>query len=286
MARTITAMTVFAFLAFAVLARADQAALREAAGRNGYSTAEADAIERSIEQAAAAGIPLEPIVKKAFEGVSKRVPAQSIVRVLSGQLERAKSVREALPAPQRDDGRVVQAALTAAAAGADMATIKGVGAAAGDRSETAFYVLGVLVSAGVASPQAGSFVRAQAEAGLPPAEMESLSLAGAKAFKAGLASGDDLGAVTADELKHGGAAAWDDRLSGVRADSRGAGAEPSRETATKRQAERNAETTTVRSRANAGGTATLPPPAGANGSNGSDHPHNDEHSSDQQDQSN
>ena len=73
---------------------------------------------------------------------------------------------------------------------------------------------------------------------------------------------------------------------GVRADSRGAGAEPSRETATKRQAERNAETTTVRSRANAGGTATLPPPAGANGSNGSDHPHNDEHSSDQQDQSN
>jgi hypothetical protein len=279
-------LLILAVLAFAPAALAGSPALREAAKAKGYSAADVAAIEAPIDQAQAAGIPAELLVKKAFEGVSKRVPAPVIARVLNEQKGRAQAVRGALPADRRNDSRVLQAALTASAAGADLAAVEAVGAAARERAEAALYVLGVLCSGGVAGAPASAFVRAQVEAGLPPAEMESLSVAGVRAVKAGLATGDDLGKVTPASLRNGGSQVLAGRLNGVRASMPGAVApEPVRppvaERRLERQVERNAETSNVRA-------AEQPKPAltgggdkpGAGDGAGKPDEHQDDHQSD------
>lgn len=263
---------VLALLAAAQAALADQPALREAAHRRGYSAADIAAIEGPLAQAEGAGIPVEPLVKKAHEGVAKKAPAAVIVRVLNEQKARAQTVRDALPKERRNDGRVLQAALTAAAAGAKVEAIKSVGEPAGARAEAAFYVLGVLCSGGVESSAAGAFVRAQLEAGLLPAEMESLSAAGARAVRAGLASNSDLASITKSDLENGGSRVLAGRLNGVRATVRGGDEGPVREPVAGRQAERNAETQGVRP----------PAPKNADGSSqpGGDKPGDDDHGDD------
>ena len=125
--------------------------------REAFPAEAAERIEAVVGEAAAMGVPTEPLFDKALEGAAKRVPSDRVVAAVSeyaGRLQRATQLIGGAP-----DVGVVVAGADALRRGVSPDALRNVGGQAGARTPAALVVLGDLVESGVPVDRALEAVR-------------------------------------------------------------------------------------------------------------------------------
>jgi len=144
-----------------------------------------------IEQARGRGLPVEPLVDKALEGVTKRAPGPRIVSAVARLSERLEAAREAL-GPNATPAEV-RAGAEALAAGVPDSALRELRAAApGVSLAVPLGVLTQLVSRGVAVDRAAATVLDLLRRGARPPQLIALGEAVQEDIAQGMAPGTAL----------------------------------------------------------------------------------------------
>jgi hypothetical protein len=142
-------------------------------GRLDASTQEQ--VSRIVQSAHARGLPTEPLVNKALEGVLKQAPGPRIVSAVAALASRLEtSFAELAPGPSEPE---LVAGANALAVGVPPATLRRVRAVQGERSVAApLGVLAELVARGVPVERASGMVIALLERGATPRQLMAMSV--------------------------------------------------------------------------------------------------------------
>jgi hypothetical protein len=135
-------------------------------------------VQQVAADAAARGLPVEPLVQKAIEGGAKGVPADrvaSAVRAVAAQLDAAAAALRAGGMTRPDTASIAAGgfALNAGLGGRDIADLARAGGPASSAAVT-LRVAGTLAALGVPAVETVALVSAMLSAGRPPAEVLAL----------------------------------------------------------------------------------------------------------------
>jgi hypothetical protein len=135
-------------------------------------------VEQLAADAAARGLPVEPLVQKAIEGGAKGVPADrvaSAVRAVAAQLDAAVAALQqgGMARPDTESIAAGGFALNAGLGGRDIAELARAGGPASSAAVT-LRVAGTLAALGVPAAETVELVSATLRAGRPPAEVLAL----------------------------------------------------------------------------------------------------------------
>lgn len=162
-------------------------------------------IEAQLAQAREAGLPVEPLLDKAVEGIAKRVPDNLIVGAvarLSGELGRARGLlgNGAPPAPAD-----VSAVADALRRGVPEPAVRRVAQRAGPEEPVALaiHTVGDLIDQGVPAEQALSVLEAWRGRGAKPEELRELPAAIERLIRQGVMPAQAAAAVTGAMLGGG-----------------------------------------------------------------------------------
>jgi hypothetical protein len=135
-------------------------------------------VEQLAADAAARGLPVEPLVQKAIEGGAKGVPADrvaSAVRAVAAQLDAAVAALQqgGMARPDTESIAAGGFALNAGLGGRDIAELARAGGPASSAAVT-LHVAGTLAALGVPAAETVELVSATLRAGRPLAELLAL----------------------------------------------------------------------------------------------------------------
>ena len=185
-----------ALLALVVAARVSAQQVQENRLRSA-DPAVVRAVDSALAQAAARGLPGEPLIQKAIEGTAKGAPPERVVAAVGVLLARLETASGALraggitsPAPA-----AIQAGAFALAAGLDSAAVSSLSRAAptAQAVEVTLSVSATLAAIGVPAAQVLEVVSQALRSGEPPAALLSLPAQ----VQAGIARGASPGAAAA-----------------------------------------------------------------------------------------
>lgn len=203
--RTAGALCVLLTVLMAIPASAQEADRRLARIRDGLPPAALEQVEASLAEARTQGLPVEPLLDKAVEGLAKNVPGDRVagaVGVLLREMANARGLLSDGVPPTPTDVAAVADALRRGVPGAAVRRLSE-GRRAGEPVAMAVHTLGDLLDQGVPLDQAFSVIDAWRERGSRPDDLRELPAAIERLIRQGVLP-EQAAAAVAGSMRAGG----------------------------------------------------------------------------------
>ena len=161
--------------------------------RQAFSPEAVAQIESIVVEAEAAGVPVEPLLAKALEGVAKGVPAERVVAALASYSQRLAESRS-LVGPEHDAATVVAGA-DALQRGVTPGTVRSLAGSNPEGLAVPLVVLGDLIEAGVPVDQAYAVVQEALTKQHGPEDVLAIPGAVRRLMRQGQTASDAAGSV-------------------------------------------------------------------------------------------